>query len=154
MYQDMKRLDAMQDEVLEGLELALECGFDTRDGEAAYRLAMERFDRFCELKADQVYGPLAADIMTRDYVSRLDAQLIGLTSRIDILRTHLEVALLSGRASPDRLTQSLQRLTRQISIRFRREASLVPVYETWKQRQTAVWQAQELSRLRGRPVPV
>ena len=154
MYQDMRRLDAMQDEVLEGLELALECGFDTQNGEAAYRLAMERFDRFCELKADQVYGPLSADIMTRDYVSRLDAQLLGLTSRIDILRTHLDVALMSDHADTERLVQSLQRLTRQIRVRFRREATLVPVYETWKQRQTAAWHAQELARLRGRPVAV
>lgn len=141
MYQDMRRLDAMQDEVLECLELACDCGFSSPEGEAGYRLAMERFDRFCELKADQVYGPLAADLLTRDYVSRLDSQLLGLTSRIDILRTHLEIALVSAQTDLPRLDHTLRRLTQQIRIRFRREATLLPVYETWKKRQTEAWQA-------------
>lgn len=139
MFQDMRRLDAMQDEVLECLDLAEECGLAIAEGEAAYRMAMERFDRFCELKSDQVYGPLSADLLTRDYVSRLDAQLHGLASRIDILRTHIEIALAADTAGRPELVESLRRLRQQLRIRFRREAALAPVYESWKQRQCADW---------------
>jgi len=55
-------------------------------------------------------------------------------SRIDILRMHIELGLMDTGADRPDLDLSLHRLIRQLSARFRREASLVPIYAGWLDR--------------------
>lgn len=134
MFQDMKRLATMESEIFECLDLARECGLGTTGGQAAFHMGMERFDRLSDFKAEYIYTPLSEDAATRDYVSHLDANLFGLMGRIDVLRTHVEVALAAGTDDLHNAHASLERLRRQLQIRFRRESALLPVFESWRQR--------------------
>jgi hypothetical protein len=137
MFQDMKRLATMESDIFECLDLATECGLGTPGGQAAYHMGMERLDRISELKADHIYAPLADDPATRDYVSHLDGNLFGLMARIDILRTHIDLSIAADNPEQPETKASLSRLSRQLQIRFRREAALLPVFETWRQRHAA-----------------
>jgi hypothetical protein len=137
MFQDMQRLVKMESDIFECLDLAGEVGLSTADGQAAYLMAMERLDRVSELKADHIYAPLAGDPATRDYVSHLDGHLLGLMARIDILRTHVDLAIAANCVDTPEAAESLRRLHRQLQIRFRREAALLPIFETWRERHTA-----------------
>ncbi len=128
------QLDAMQDDVLQCLENAIENGLSTVRGVAAFHQGMERLDRLSEIKVDQVYAPLSADPLARDYVAHLDEQLLDLMGRIDLLRTHVELGLETGSDNAAGLRDSLQALSRQLKVRFSREAALLPVYAAWQER--------------------
>jgi hypothetical protein len=135
MSDKLPRLTAMQDSVMEDLAIALQAGAASEHGRAAFRRGMDCLDRLNELKADHIYAPLSAEPMLRDYVSHLDSQLIGLMSRIDVLRMHVELALESGTHGFAELDRSLAGLARQLKASFRREAALIPIYADWRARQ-------------------
>ena len=135
MFDPTTQLDAMQDEVLQCLDSALENGLSTVRGVAAFHQGMERLDRVSEVKVDQIYAPLSADPLARDYVAHLDEQLLDLMARIDLLRTHVELGLETGSDNAAGLRDSLQALSRQLKVCFSREAALIPVYAAWQERE-------------------
>ncbi len=133
MFQDIDAFDHYEQSLFADLEKAQRAGVTSDAGRQAFSTAMAALDRVVEDKEARLYSPLAADPLTRDYISRLDGQIHGLSSRIDILRTHIELGLMDRVERPD-LDASLQRLIRQLRTRFRREAALVPVYAGWLDR--------------------
>lgn len=135
IFDPTTQLDALQEEVLQCLEAAAENGLSTVRGAAAFQQGMDRLDRLSEIKADQIYAPLSADPLARDYVAHLDEQLLDLMARIDVLRTHVELGLETGSNKESGLRDSLQALLRQLKISFSREAALIPVYAAWQERQ-------------------
>ncbi|WP_417481913.1 hypothetical protein [Maricaulis sp.] len=134
-FDPMVQLEVLQDDVLHYLRSALENGLNTVRGAAAFHQAMTWLDRLSEIKADQIYAPLSADPLARDYVSHLDEQLLDLMSRISVLRTHVELGLETGSDNDTGLRDSLQALLRQLKISFNREAALMPVYAAWQERE-------------------
>jgi hypothetical protein len=128
------QFDAMQEDVLQCLERAMENGLSSVRGVAAFHQGMERLDRLNEVKADQMYAPLSVNPLARDYVAHLDEQLLDLMARIDLLRTHVELGLETGSDNVIGLRDSLQALTQQLKICFSREAALIPVYAAWQER--------------------
>ena len=98
---------------------------------------MTALDETVSRRSELLYAPLSADPLTRDYVSHLDSQLLGLSARIDVLRTHIELALESGSEEIAALNASLGRLSRQLQVRFSRESALIPVYFSWRDRHPA-----------------
>ncbi|WP_339744010.1 hypothetical protein [uncultured Maricaulis sp.] len=135
MFDPTSQFETLQEDVLHSLESAMENGLSTVRGAAAFHQAMERLDRLSEIKADQIYAPLSADPLSRDYVLHLDEQLLGLMGRIDVLRTHVELGLETGSDNATGLRDSLQALLRQLKISFSREAALIPVYVAWQERE-------------------
>ncbi|WP_297732521.1 hypothetical protein [uncultured Maricaulis sp.] len=133
MFQDIDVFDHHEQSLFADLEEAQRAGVSSDAGRQAFSAAMVELDRLVEDKEARIYSPLAADPLTRDYISRLDGQIHGLSSRIDILRTHIELGLMESDERPD-LDLSLQRLMRQLRARFRREAALMPVYAGWLDR--------------------
>ena len=133
MFQDIDVFDHHEQSLFAGLAEAQRAGVSSDAGRQAFSAAMVELDRLVEDKEARIYSPLAADPLTRDYISRLDGQIHGLSSRIDILRTHIELGLMESDERPD-LDLSLQRLMRQLRARFRREAALMPVYAGWLDR--------------------
>lgn len=132
--QTLKRFETLEADVLAALSEAEQTGLGSTDGRAAFDRGMAALDALDTHRGSQIYSPLAADPLTRDYVSHLDGQLHGLATRIDILRTHVELGLLTGSRDTGLLDASLGRLIRQLQVRFRREAALVPVYTGWCER--------------------
>lgn len=137
MPDQMPKLTAMQSSVMEDLAIARQAGASSAHGSAAFRRGMACLDRLNELKADHIYAPMGADPRLRDHVSQLDSQLIGLMSRIDILRLHVELALESATPGFAELDRSLEGLARQLKVSFRREAALMPIYADWQARQVS-----------------
>ncbi|WP_300528244.1 hypothetical protein [Maricaulis sp.] len=137
MHRDLRRLKSLENEIIECLDIAIDCGLEANEGQAAFRMGMERLSQATDLKTDLIYAPLADDPATRDYISRLDGQLSGLTERIDILRAYLEISLCSDMIDAEAVTMSLNRLRRRLLVLFRREAALGPVYSSWKKRHEA-----------------
>lgn len=135
LFDPTTQFETMQDDILHALESAMENGLSTVRGAAAFQQAMERLDRLSEIKADRIYAPLSADPLSRDYVCHLDEQLLGLMSRIDVLRTHVELGLEVGSDNATGLRNSLQALLRQLKVSFSREAALIPVYVAWQERE-------------------
>ena len=138
MHRDLRRLKSLETEIIECLDIAIDCGLEANEGQAAFRMGMERLSQATDLKTDLIYAPLSDNPATRDYVSRLDGQLAGLTERIDILRADLEISLCSDMIDADAVSTSLNRLRRRLLVLFRREAALGPVYSSWKKRHTAL----------------
>lgn len=136
--QDLTRFETLEADVLAALGDAEQEGLGSEAGQAAFARGMAVLDELDEYRSAQVYSPLSADPLTRDYVSHLDGQLHGLATRIDILRTHIELDLLTGGSGDAGLLDaSLSRLIRQLQVRFRREATLMPVYASWCDRHSA-----------------
>lgn len=134
MHRDLRRLKSLETEIIECLDIAIDCGLEVQEGQAAFRMGMERLSEATDLKTDLIYAPLADDPATRHYISRLDGQLAGLTERIDILRAYLEISLCSDMIDAKAVSISLNRLRRCLLVLFRREAALGPVYSSWKKR--------------------
>lgn len=132
--QNLERFETLENHVLTALDEAEAAGMDSALGQNAFSRAMTALDQLDEVRGSQIYSPLAADPLTRDYVSHLDGQLQGLVTRIDILRTHIEMSLLATTSDAGLLNASLVRLNRQLQVRFHREAALVPVYVGWVER--------------------
>jgi hypothetical protein len=135
MFDPTTQLDALQGEVLQCLENAVENGLSTVRGAVAFQQGMDRLDRLSVIKADQIYAPLSADPLARDYVAHLDEQLLDMMARIDVLRTHVELGLETGSDNASGLRDSLQALLRQLKVSFSREAALIPVYAAWQERE-------------------
>lgn len=151
MFDPTSQFETLQDDVLHSLESAMENGLSTVRGAAAFHKAMERLDRLGEIKADRIYAPLCADPLSRDYVLHLDEQLLGLMSRIDVLRTHVELGLETGSDNATGLRDSLQALLRQLKISFSREAALIPVYVAWQEREAMAAPPSELQLVNAHP---
>ncbi|WP_295692677.1 hypothetical protein [uncultured Maricaulis sp.] len=134
MFQDIDVFSHHEQSLFEDLEKAQRAGITSEAGRAAFSNAMTELDQLVEDKETQIYSHLAADPLTRDYISRLDGQIHGLSSRIDILRTHIELGLMDGSDERPNLDPSLHRLMRQLRARFRREAALMPIYAGWLDR--------------------
>jgi len=132
--QNLERFETLESHVLTALDEAEASGMGNAPGQDAFARAMTALDELDELRGSHIYSPLAADPLTRDYVSHLDGQLQGLVTRIDILRTHIEMSLLATAGDAGLLDASLTRLNRQLQVRFHREAALVPVYVGWVER--------------------
>lgn len=137
MSENIACIAALETTLFTALEEAEEAGLGTTAGQDAFRRAMTTLDDAVECRAERLYSPLAADPLTRDYVSHLDGQLHGLATRIDILRAHIELGLETGSEDGDALNASLNRLSRQLKVRFSRESALIPVYFSWCDRHTA-----------------
>jgi len=137
MPKNIARIAALETTLFEALDAAEEAGLGIAAGQEAFRRAMTALDGAVECRAERLYSPLAADPLTRDYVSHLDGQLHGLATRIDILRAHIELGLETGSDDDASLNASLNRLSRQLKVRFSRESALIPVYFGWCDRQTA-----------------
>jgi hypothetical protein len=134
MFQDVDIFDHHEQALFAALDRAMAEGLASDTGRDAFSDAMAALDQLVEEKETHIYSPLAADPLTRDYISRLDGQIHGLSSRIDILRTHIDLGLMDeDRNRPD-LDASLARLVKQLRSRFRREAALIPVYAGWLDR--------------------
>ena len=125
---EFKSLEA---KIIAGLETAVRHGLASLDGRTAFLNAARSLDELDAVRGRQVYFPLAADPQTRDHVARLDGQLAGLSTRIDILRSHIECGLLTGQGDTVALDASLTRLLRQLRVRFRHEAAIDPVFTGW-----------------------
>jgi len=134
MFQDVGVFDHHEQSLFQALDTAQHDGLKSETGQAAFHTAMTALDRLVDDRETRLYSPLAADPLTRDYVSRLDGQIHGLSNRIDILRTHIELGLMEGIGERTDLDSSLVRLGRQLRARFRREAVLIPVYAGWLDR--------------------
>ncbi|RKR03683.1 hypothetical protein [Maricaulis maris] len=134
MFQDVDVFDHHEQSLFRSLETAQCDGLASATGHAAFSEAMTALDRLVDEREEHLYSPLAADPLTRDYISRLDGQIHGLSSRIDILRTHIELGLMADSDNRDALDASLHNLIRQLRTRFRREAALIPVYAGWLDR--------------------
>ncbi|WP_323761843.1 hypothetical protein [Maricaulis sp.] len=134
MFQDVELFDHHEQALFEALATASRDGLATASGQAAFADGMAALDRLVDEREARLYSPLAADPLTRDFVTRLDGQIHGLASRIDILRLHIELGLMAENDSDTDLDASLNRLVRQLRARFRREASLLPVYTGWLDR--------------------
>ncbi|MFY0636473.1 hypothetical protein [Maricaulis maris] len=134
MFQDIDVFNHHEQSLFEDLEKAQRAGITSAAGREAFSNAMTELDRLVEDKETQIYSHLAADPLTRDYISRLDGQIHGLSSRIDILRTHIELGLMDSSDERPDLDPSLHRLMRQLRARFRREAALMPIYAGWLDR--------------------
>ncbi|WP_203293983.1 hypothetical protein [Maricaulis parjimensis] len=128
-------LTDLESELFEALEAAGECGLDTMDGQFAFQRAMTALDLVTLERVEQIYEPLSGDPVTRDYIAHLDNQIRGLAARIDVLRTRIEVSLEAGLNEAGNLKGELDRMTRQLRVRFRREAALMPVFRAWQDRQ-------------------
>ncbi|MAC88763.1 MAG: hypothetical protein ACJA0K_000892 [Maricaulis maris] len=134
MFQDVDAFDHDEQALFSALDTALQDGLASPTGRSAYHRAMAALDQLVEDREERLYSPLAADPLTRDYISRLDGQIHGVSGRIDILRTHIELGLMSASENHADLDASLLRLVRQLRARFRREAVLIPVYAGWLDR--------------------
>ena len=134
-FDPMVQIEVLQDDVLRYLESALEHGLATVRGAAAFQQGINWLDRLSEIKADQIYAPLSADPLARDYVAHLDEQLLDLMSRISLLRTHVELGLETGSDNETGMRDSLQALLQQLRVAFNREAALMPVYAAWQARE-------------------
>lgn len=134
MFQDVDVFGHHEQALFDALGTAAREGLATDAGRTAFADGMAALDSLVDDREARLYSPLAADPLTRDYVTRLDAQIHGLTSRIDILRLHIELGLMADNDSDTDLDASLNRLVRQLRARFRREATLVPVYAGWLDR--------------------
>ena len=134
MFQDVDAFDHHEQELLRALELAQVKGLASDVGRTAFSEAMAALDTLVDERETRLYIPLADDPLTRDYISRLDGQIHGLSSRIDILRMHIELGLMAESPDASSLDLSLLRLVRQLRARFRREAALLPVYAGWLDR--------------------
>jgi len=134
MFQDVDVFGHHEQALIDSLDAAAREGLATAKGRAAFAEGMAALDRLVDDREARLYSPLAADPLTRDYVTRLDGQIHGLTSRIDILRLHIELGLMADNDSDADLDPSLHRLVRQLRARFRREATLLPVYTGWLDR--------------------
>lgn len=137
MPEVIARIAAFETTLFEALDEAEAAGLDDAAGRDAFRRAMAALDSEVECRSEQLYTPLAADPLTRDYVSHLDAQLYGLATRIDILRAHIELGLETGSDDATAMNASLTRLASQLKIRFSRESALIPVYFSWCDRHAA-----------------
>ncbi|WP_291841651.1 hypothetical protein [Maricaulis sp.] len=134
MFQDVDAFDHHEQSLFIALDLAVADGLSSESGRAAFSEAMTALDKLVDERETHLYSPLAADPLTRDYISRLDGQIHGLSSRIDILRMHIELGLMAESNDRSPLDASLLRLVRQLRARFRREAALIPVYAGWLDR--------------------
>lgn len=134
IFQDIEVFDHHEQSLFENLEKAERVGITSETGRQAFSEAMAELDQLIEDKEEQIYSNLAADPLTRDYISRLDGQIHGLSSRIDILRTHIELGLMDVSDDRPDLDLSLHRLMRQLRARFSREAALMPIYAGWLDR--------------------
>jgi hypothetical protein len=133
----LTRFETLETDVLAALGEAEGAGLGSAAGRAAFERGIAALDTLDAYRGSQIYSPLAADPLTRDYVAHLDGQLHGLSARIDILRAHVELGLLGGVGDTRLLDASLARLIRQVQVRFRREAALVPVFADWCERRPA-----------------
>ncbi|MBO6764176.1 hypothetical protein [Maricaulis sp.] len=131
MPHNIALLGQLEAALFDALDEAEAAGLGTEAGRDAFRRAMASLDTTVESRTERLYTPLAADPLTRDYVSHLDGQLNGLTTRIEVLRTHIELGLETGSREFARLDASLTRLARQLKVRFSRESALIPVYFSW-----------------------
>ncbi|MED5550740.1 MAG: hypothetical protein VX529_15420 [Pseudomonadota bacterium] len=131
MPHNIAHLASLETALFDALEEAETSGLGTEAGRDAFRRAMVSLDTTVENRTEHLYTPLAADPLTRDYVSHLDGQLNGLTTRIEVLRAHIELGLETGSREVARLDASLTRLARQLKVRFSRESALIPVYFSW-----------------------
>lgn len=131
MPHNIAHLASLETALFDALEEAETSGLGTEAGRDAFRRAMISLDTTVESRTEHLYAPLASDPLTRDYVSHLDGQLNGLTTRIDVLRAHIELGLETGSREIARLDASLSRLARQLKVRFSRESALIPVYFGW-----------------------
>jgi hypothetical protein len=136
MDRDVEQFERLETELFNAMGEAERRGLASGEGQFAFRRAMTALDLLAEERTAGIYDILAADPLTRDYVTHLDGQLRGLSARIDIHRTRIELGLLTGRGDIAALNMSLARLVRQLKARFRREAALMPVYAGWLGRQT------------------
>jgi len=134
MFQDVDVFGHHEQALFDALDTASREGLATAEGRAAFADGMTALDRLVDDRETRLYTPLAADPLTRDYVTRLDGQIHGLSSRIDILRLHIELGLMADNDTDTNLDTSLHRLVRQLRARFRREAALLPVYAGWLDR--------------------
>lgn len=131
MPHNIALLGKLEADLFDALDEAEASGLGTGAGRDAFRRAMASLDSTVESRTEHLYTPLAADPLTRDYVSHLDGQLNGLTTRIDVLRAHIELGLETGSNEIGRLDASLSRLAQQLKVRFSRESALIPVYFSW-----------------------
>jgi|GEM_PF-1700459 len=138
MKYDLNALRDLEKQVIECVDIAIEAGLDSSEGLNAFKLGMEKFNASADLKSRLIYEPLADDPATRDYVTRLDDQLFGLSERIDILRAYIELTIDGQDMETDTLELSLHRLRRRLLVMFRREAALGPVFEAWCKRHDRV----------------
>lgn len=134
MPHTIAQIASLESSLFEALEEAENLGLDAAEGQSAFRRAMSVLDDTVSSRSELLYAPLSADPLTRDYVSHLDGQMLGLSARIDVLRTHIELALETGSAEIASLNASLSRLSRQLKVRFSRESALIPVYFSWRDR--------------------
>lgn len=135
MPDNIARIAALETTLFDALDEAEAAGLGETGGQDAFRRAMSALDGAVECRAERLYTPLAADPLTRDYVSHLDGLLHGLATRIDILRAHIELGLETGDGDAAAMNASLNRLSRQLKVRFSRESALIPVYFSWCDRQ-------------------
>jgi len=135
MPENIARIAALETTLFDALDEAGMAGLGESSGRDAFRRAMAALDGAVECRAEELYTPLAADPLTRDYVSHLDGQLHGLATRIDILRAHIELGLETGDGNAAAMNASLSRLASQLKVRFSRESALIPVYFSWCDRQ-------------------
>lgn len=125
----------LQNEVLDLFERALIHGLDQEDGLSAYREGAEKLDKLTRIRAQALYGPLLRDPLTRDYVGRLDQQVSGLTSRIDVLKARITLALDQETPVDAEAEDFLALLRQRLRVLFRREATLEPIFSSWLARQ-------------------
>ncbi|WP_417495459.1 hypothetical protein [Maricaulis sp.] len=133
-FDPMDQINLMQENVLDCLGSAVENTLSSVRGAAAFQRGIDELDRLSAFKADNIYAPLSADPLAREYVAHLDEQLLDLMARIDVLRAHVELGLEVGSDNIEGMADSLSALVRQLKISFVREAALIPVYAAWQER--------------------
>lgn len=131
MLKHIAMLQGLETGIIDRLDEALDHGLETPAGGDALASAMRELNTATELKSELIYAPLLADPATRDYIRHLDFQLYGLTERIEVLRTYLEMSMQADQRDFDMIELTLHRLRRRLLVLFKKESALRPVYASW-----------------------
>lgn len=134
MLKQIAMLQSLETGIIDRLDDALDLGLESQGGRAAFKSAMRELNSATELKNELIYAPLLEDPATRDYIRQLDFKLFGLTERIEVLRSYLELSMENQERDADMIELTVHRLRRRLLVLFKKESALRPVYTHWHDR--------------------